>query len=289
MSTDTNTPQLIADLSNEEYHSKESISKSGLDLIHACPALFKHRRENPTPPTPALRMGSLTHTAILEPGLMAQTMIALPDDAPRDLRQFRNAKKPSEETMQAIEWWDEFTIKAEGKEIITSAEEQKLRGMRDAVWGHKAAARLLNPEKVTHVEASIFAEVGGVPVRVRPDVLRNDLIMPDLKTSRDASPSEFAKSVANYRYHVQAAFYPDVYELLTGIKTRMVFIVVETEPPYLVATYTLSEDAINQGRREYLADLATYRQCIETGTWPGYPETILPLDLPKWAMDSAEA
>jgi len=280
--------QIITDLPNNEYHALPSISKSGLDMIRKSPALFRYRRENPTPATPAMRMGTLTHTAILEPSMMAESTIVLPDDAPRDLRHLRNAKKPSTETMDAIEWWDEFAAKSEGKEILTPDESRKLAGMRDAVWSHSAAARLLDPAKVTHVEASIFAEIDGTPVRVRPDVLRSDIIMPDLKTTRDASPEGFAKSVANYRYHVQAAFYGDVYRMLTGIETSMVFIAVETEPPYLVATYTLAPEAIEQGRREYLADLETFRQCVESDRWPGYSETIIPLEIPRWAMDSAE-
>jgi exodeoxyribonuclease VIII len=65
-------------MTNAEYHSLPSISKSGLDLIHRAPALYRYRRANPTPQTPAMRWGTLVHTAILEPETMADTYVTAP-------------------------------------------------------------------------------------------------------------------------------------------------------------------------------------------------------------------
>ena len=116
------------------------------------------------------------------------------------------------------------------------------------------------------------------------EIEREKGVIVDLKTTRDASPDGFAKSVAQYRYHVQAAFYSDGYKAAFGEAPRgFVFIAVETEPPYLVAVYVASETMTSRGRIEYQTDLDTFRECLATDTWPGYSSSPLTLDLPKWA------
>jgi exodeoxyribonuclease VIII len=52
-----------------------------------------------------------------------------------------------------------------------------------------------------------------------------------------------------------------------------------------VELYELEQDAIQKGREDYLADIATYKKCVETNNWHGYTEdkSINILSLPKWA------
>jgi hypothetical protein len=69
---------------------------------------------------------------------------------------------------------------------------------------------------------------------------------PQWLTSRprqDASPSGFARSIATFRYHVQASHY------LTGLHgaERFVFIAVEKTAPYAVAVYELDAAAMAAG------------------------------------------
>ena len=263
---------VVHDLTNEEYHALPSVSKSGLDLIARAPALYKYRRENPSPPTPAMRIGSLTHTAILEPDKLPGLVVVAPEVDRR--------------TKEGKAKWAEFTEANEGKEIVTAQEHAKLFGMRDAVWKHPASAKLLSRVKL--IETSIFESLNGVDVRIRPDAIRDDGIFVDLKTTGDASPRGFAKSVANYRYHVQDSFYSDVAQLSMGKLPPFVFLCVETESPYLVSVYTLTSDAKAIGRKLYTQDLATFRECSEADNWPGYSDEIQPLELPRWAMMSHE-
>jgi exodeoxyribonuclease VIII len=261
------------------------VSKSGLDLIRKAPALFQYRREHPSETTPAMRMGTLVHTAILEPHMMAEEWIVVPEDAPnRPSTRQRFAKKPSPETVAACAWWDDFDQRTLGKEIVTEEELEKLDAIRKAVWAHPAAGKALG--MLREVEASIFwtDPVTGVECRCRPDgILSNGLIV-DVKTTKDARPDEFVKSVANYRYHVQAAYYSDGYKAVIGDAPKgFAFIAVETEPPHLVAVYVASEAMILRGRADYEADLATYKRCDESGEWPGLPDQPVVIDLPKWA------
>jgi exodeoxyribonuclease VIII len=257
------------DLTNAEYHASPAISKSGLDLIRRAPYLYAYRRENPQEQTPAMRLGSLTHTVVLEPEVFAHSVIARPEGIDR-------------RTSAGKADWAAFELEAEGREIITNEEGAKLAAIRDAVRSHPAAAKALAGSPV--IEQSIFWDADGIACRCRPDCVTEKGVIVDLKTTRDASPDGFAKSVAQYRYHVQAAFYSDGYRAAFGESPRgFVFIAVETEPPYLVAVYVASETMTSRGRIEYQADLDTFRECLATDTWPGYSSSPLMLDLPKWA------
>ncbi len=256
-------------LSNADYHALPSVSKSGLDLIHRAPALYKWRRENPSIPTPAMRMGTLVHTAILEPDRMSELIVAPVIDR-------RTAAGKAE--------WAAFLIESEGKEIVEQAELDKLKNIRDAVWAHPAAGKLL--AMIREVETSIFwkDKDTGVDCRCRPDAILTNGVILDIKTTKDARPDEFAKSIANYRYHVQAPFYSDGYLEAFGEKPKsFVFVAVETEEPHLVAVYVASDTMKLRGRVEYQQDLRTYARCVETDTWPGLPEAPVIIDLPKWA------
>ena len=263
------TTEVRHDLTNAEYHASPAISKSGLDLIRKAPALYRWRQVNPAEQTPAMRLGTLTHAVVLEPDLFDRETAVQPEGINR-------------RTSVGRADWAAFELEAEGREIITNEEGAKLAAIRDAVRSHPAAAKALAGSPV--IEQSIFWDVDGIACRCRPDAATERGVIVDLKTTRDASPDGFAKSVAQYRYHVQAAFYSDGDRAAFGEAPRgFVFIAVETEPPYLVAVYVASEAMTNLGRHDYRADLETFRECLAADTWPGYSSSPLTLDLPKWA------
>jgi exodeoxyribonuclease VIII len=265
-----NAPTTIRhDLTNAEYHASPAISKSGLDLIRRAPYLYAYRRENPQEQTPAMRLGTLTHTVVLEPDLFERETAVRPEGIDR-------------RTSAGKADWAAFELEAEGREIVTNEEGAKLAAIRDAVRSHPAAAKALAGSPM--IEQSIFWDADDIACRCRPDCVTEKGVIVDLKTTRDASPDGFAKSVAQYRYHVQAAFYSDGYRAAFGEAPRgFVFIAVETEPPYLVAVYVASETMTSRGRIEYQTDLDTFRECLASDCWPGYSSSPLTLDLPKWA------
>lgn len=264
------TPTTVRhDLTNAEYHASPAISKSKLDLIRKLPALYAYRRDNPQEQTPAMRLGSLTHTVVLEPQLFRASATVRPEGIDRRTSAGKLA-------------WAEFEVQAEGKEIVTAEEMSKLCQIQQAVHNHPAAAKALAGSPT--IEQSIFWDVAGIACRCRPDAVTERGVIVDLKTTRDASPEGFAKSIAQYRYHVQAAFYSDGFRAAFGSAPRgFVFIAVETEPPYLVGVYVASETMVLRGRADYEADLARFRECRDTDTWPGYSDAPLTIDLPKWA------
>lgn len=269
----------MVNMTNEEYHTeKEHISKSGLDRIHKSPFHFKNRVEQPD--APHFLIGRATHHFILEPDTFGDHYCVGP-----------NVNKNSKV-------WKEFVDGHTGKDILSAAEIEMLEGMEESVLNHPEAGNIL--AHLGHFEKSFFTELHGVKVKCRPDwysreiwspkLNRNTRIVVDLKTARSAEQRPFTNSIfyEDYRYHVQAAFYLDVLDAF-GIKAdSFIFIVVEKTPPYPVAVYNMSMDAIDIGRQEYMADLQTLKECRETDYWPGYNQdqtiTVYP---PHWLTKSA--
>lgn len=178
----------------------------------------------------------------------------------------------------------EWTENNPGRIVLTPETWDQLHAMANAVHSHPAAGALLTgcPGEA---EKSVYWNdaITGVLCRCRPDWWRDDNVIVDLKTTEDASPEGFAKSMANYRYDVQAAYYLDGVQQATGKRPKaFVFIAVEKKPPYGVGVYVLDSDSLELGRAQYQNDLRIYAECVRTGEWPGYGDKIQTISLPAW-------
>ena len=274
-------------LSNAGYHALDYVSKSHLDEINKSPFHYWDKYINPNrviqEPTKQMIFGSAFHTLVLEPELFEKEYIIESANAPkRPTESQRNAKKPSNQTLSAIAFWDSFDDKAKGKTFVSLDDLERLTIMKQRVLEHPAASAILNMSGVCEQSYQWKDEQTGEICKSRPDFHTDDgSLIVDLKTTSDASELGFQKSVHNFRYHVQAAFY------LRSIEKAdtFVFIAVESKPPYLVAVYNASTDMINAGNRVADKNLATLAQCRKTGKWTGYSEEITTLDLPRFNND----
>ena len=107
---------LFAGISNAAYHAGDGISKSGLDLIARSPLHYFAKYRSPDrerdEPTEAMKLGTAVHSAVLEPESFASDYIVVPADAPRRPTTVQlNAKKPSDDTVIAIEWFSELPMR----------------------------------------------------------------------------------------------------------------------------------------------------------------------------------
>lgn len=260
----------IHDISNTEYHSGPGISKSGLDKIHKCPAWFKHCQANPPEQTAAMRLGSAVHAIVLEPEVFAAEFIQAPNVDRR--------------TKAGKEAYAAFLEEANGKTVLTTQEFETAEQIREAVFANRAARNVLSAEGQR--ERGVYWNDSATDelCKCKPDMWRDDGIVVDLKTTRDAAPEAFAKSAYNFRYHVQAAYYMDGIEQVTGVRPHgFVFVAVETSAPYLVSVFAADEQMVMLGQVQYRKDLDLYAQCKAKDSWPGYPEEVVSLQLPAWA------
>lgn len=262
---------LVTGMPNEEYHAYDGISKSGLDLIDRSPAhyFFAARRE----PSRAMEIGTAIHTALLEPDRFSEEYVLL-----------RNVKDRRASEYKAA-------VKVHGSErVLVSHEADSVAGMQESVMSQPDAKHALS-HGFGYKEVSAFIEdpETGVLLRCRYDSLRmDDHKSTDLKKTRNASPEDFAKSILNYRYHVQDAMYSHIYELLTGEPLDFRFLAVEDQPPHCAMVYTLDEESKAIGFEQYRENLRTYADCLNAGEWPGYADPVQTIGLPAWAIANQE-
>lgn len=261
------SPGIYDCYTNAEYHAHEAVSKSDLDLIHKSPAHYKGAKHVETP---AMKLGTAVHSLVLEPAKFAATYCLIDGD--------RRTKAVKDEVKAA---------ESAGKVVCTREELDQYAAMAEQVTRSKIGAALLKDSIREH---SVFAEIDGVHVKCRPDGWSTEKgVLFDLKSTEDASPEGFARTVAKYRYHVQDAFYRHVVASATNCDAddlSFIFIAVEKKPPFAVALYQLDELATLQGWVDAREDLRRYKAAKESGKWCGYSPRIETLSLPRWAVSS---
>jgi hypothetical protein len=113
---------------------------------------------------------------------------------------------------------------------------------------------------------------------------RRDVIL-DYKTARSADPATFGRTVAEYGFHQQQAWYLDAARAngLVGDDAVFLFVVQEKTPPFLVSVIELDAVAARIGRERNARARAVYAECTQTGSWPGYAADVAVASLPRWA------
>jgi exodeoxyribonuclease VIII len=262
-------------MENDAYHAHPAISKSGLDLIARSPLHFWARyldpNRVPTEPTAAMRLGTAVHTHVLELDQWQQRYITAPEGIDRRYKVGKEA-------------WAAFEAQSEGRTVISREDADLVMAMGRSVFGHPAAAMLLGlPGKAetTHMWTDAAT---GLQCKCRPDWLTDDgRLIVDLKTTENASPREFARSIAEWRYHVQAAWYLDGLEQATGTRPeQFIFICVEKKAPFACAVYAADAEMIAAGAKTAARDLEVLATCKAADAWPGYSDQIKPISLPAW-------
>lgn len=278
-------------ISNDDYHGGVGVSKSGLDVLARSPLHYWAKYLDPNrerkEPTPAMKLGTAIHTAVLEPEQFTARYLTVPDDAPRKPTDAqRNAKKPSDDSIAAMTWWDEFNAKAEGREILDADQFAVCQAISQQVRQHPTARKVFANGKV-ELSAYWTDKETGLLCKCRPDLLALPLVV-DLKSTEDASAEGFAKSAWNFRYWVQAAWYVDGIEQATGQRPdAFVFGAFEKSAPYACAFYFADEAMLEMGRREYRRLLRILADCKAADRWPGYTTDVTPLGVPAWALKAA--
>lgn len=263
-------------LTNEEYHAHPAISRSALNAIAQSPLHYWHRYLNPKAeaplPTPAMRFGTAVHMAVLEPELFLESYGEAPDI--------------SRATKAGKEAWAE--AESTGKTLLTNVELTAIEQMHTKLWEHQAAAKALRAPGINEGSYIATCPDTDLEIKCRPDRLLESGWIIDLKTTQDASAKAFAKSTANFGYHVQAAFYLHTLRSLGVQPKGFIIVAIEKSAPYAVQVFRLSEESIDYGHSEMVTHLRTLKHChslysVLEAPWPAYPETVTELDLPTWA------
>jgi exodeoxyribonuclease VIII len=272
----------LYDIDDQIYHNSPGISNSDMSLFARSAAHYQEiklgniRRERTT----AMMLGSAVHTHVLEPEKFDSQYVVAPAFGDQRKKENKAAK-------------ESFIDLNAGKEIITQSQMDMCRGIAKKVHNYKTpdGFKYIKDELLSegHTELSFFwkDKQTNLQCRGRADYIKNNGVIVDLKTTKSAKPRDFQKSIVNFRYYVQAAYYLDAVSLITGEKYNdFAFIAVEKEPPYEVCVYWASEDMIAEGRREYRRCLNELESCLTKREFPGYQTEPEQIGMPSWAMSS---
>lgn len=278
-------PGIYRSLPAEQYHGSPGCHYS--TLKHARRSLAHAREQvlHPSEPTAAQLFGTAFHAAALQPVYFASAYAQPPTTEDEALR--NKDGTPSKRTKEGQAIWAAWGAEHHGATVVSRDDYAALSGMVAAVVAHPLALALLAASGDTEVALYWQDPEHGTAMRGRLDVLcdHDGTTVVDLKETRDASPGAFARDVARYDYHLQAAMYLDGLAALAGERRRrFLWVAVERERPYGVAVYEPTPEALEQGWRDYRWLLARWAEAERTGEWPSYPVGAQQLHLPPWAM-----
>jgi hypothetical protein len=251
-----NAEGIFYDMPSEQYHSSPGVSNSMLKHLYRSPAHLKTYEEQPLEQTPAMLFGRIVHQLLLEPEKPWSWAIRPPGLDGR--------------SKEGREW----KAKVGDMPVLDHSEWLNVEGAVASVRCHPTARLALSSGKS---EVSVFRRFtlgSSVLRRARIDFVNDGNALVDIKTTDDARPDAFSRTLSNMRYYVQAAYYLDIWNdsLPAGQKPKesFVFIAVEKTAPYAVAVYNLAQEDINEGRREYIRLLQLYMECERQNHWPAY-------------------
>lgn len=256
-------------MNTKEYRAHKAVNYSSLKHILKSPAHYKAELEKPREETPAMLLGSLTHSVILESKMLSMIASVKPEGL-------------SLATKEGKEW-----KYAHGHNpIISEKDAESILGMAASVRSNPHAVAMLKGCNMR--ETPIMANLRGVDCKCLIDAHGtsdgSEWVICDLKTTDDASPEAFARKVANFDYDMQKAFYSQCLAQLHQIETPpfWYWIVVEKTAPYTCAVYS-SEEWEDSGNLKLERALELYKECAERNEWPQPYAGITKLERPRWA------
>lgn len=298
----------IYDLTMEEYHSDccdgPSVSGSRLHtIIDECPAVFwetspLNPKRSEDPATKVFNVGRAVHALVLgEPNFNANFFV-VPDGAPnKPSKKQRNAKKPSPETLDAIQFWDDVLLSK--KAVVSEEDFGVVFAMATAQRRSPQVARAFENGKPERSLIWLDKET-GVWLKSRPDWLPHDptkSFLAQYKSADSIHPRALSAAAFKYGYHLGAAMECDGVRAVLGVEPLGIAHICQMKkPPYLAELKMFDVDQIEFGRREYRRALQLFARCWELHlagkpervAWPGYTVDAQYFETPYYIQKKME-
>ena len=243
-----------------EYRAHPAINASYLKQV------FEYsywKAQIPTTVTPAMNLGTLAHTLILEPNAFAAEYEIFDGD---------RRTKAGKEAYAALE--------ASNKTVVSQKDFDAALSMAQAVRLQEGCMELL--ENAHAVEQSMLFDWGDEKAKAQVDLYTNGGVLVDLKTIGDISKAE--RQFFNMHYDLQLAWYEEACNQNGFVVHDVKVMFVESQPPYRVALYDVSQPVLNVGTAKANQALQKWKLQKEMPV----PELITgTLELPAW-MDYSD-
>lgn len=262
--------RLIENMTNADYHAHAALSSTGLKYLAQSPAHYKAYRDNPPEQTSALLIGSAVHAAFLENGLGKLVL-----------------KAPG--STRSTNLYKDFVKANSGVICLLEDEYEDVQRITEALSDHPLVTELMKNGK-PEVSAFWTCPETGIQGKCRPDFLRDDGLVIDLKTTQDASADAFRGAIGSYKYHWQTAWYLDgLSQVLNKGFENFVHIAVEKTTPYGIGVYVLDNGSIDKAREDIKILKERYADALHTGEWKTYKPEIQNVSIPNWLFEKGLA
>lgn len=244
-------------------HRHPALSYSGAKVLLQSPAKYRHMMDTPPETKTDFDLGHAVHSIVLGIGDPIR-------EVPHELWNTKEAKTAVAEVRDA------------GEIPLKPSQYRAAKAMSESLFKQPRVESLLRSGRA---EVPVHWQRDGVSLRAQIDWV-NEVrhVLVDVKTSTTADRDGFSRLAYNFGYHIQAAAYLDGAQGPGDPRDwRFVFAVVEKDPPYLSAVYEPDADFIAAGAAKWQQAQELYRECTDTGEWPGYDTDIQSLSLPRWA------
>ena len=232
--------------------------------------------------TPALDLGWLTHLAVLEPERFEAGITIAP--------------KIDKRTTAGKQAWTEFQAANAGKASVDPDDYRKVLAMRAALLAHPTAGEFLRSKGASELSLLWEDRENGLRCKARIDKIGSVgecAVIGELKTARDASRRAFEGAIYKFGYGVSCVHYLNGLNALVPVPEgnpprRLVFLVVESEPPHPVQCFELDDMTLSQAELERQRYLRIWKRCVERNEWPGFQVGIETASYPSWVMKAWE-
>ena len=259
---------MIKRMMDEDYFKMPGVSNSYLSRLAKCPA----NALIPLEQTPAMALGSALHCLALE-GMEEFN------------KRFAVSPLCDKRTTVGKACFAEFEATVGNKTIVTLEQLQTISGMAESIATHPTASQLIQGGQV---ETAFTWEEDGVECKGKADYFTSSCLI-DLKSTSDASERKFSRSVTDFLYHNQFAFYRSGLASNGVFPSNFLIIAVESKPPYPCAVYELDDDMLSWGEAGYKHLLARHKACVEAQSFPAYTNAgIITLRPPSWVSEYLE-
>lgn len=265
----------IYDMSMPEYLAdpcpEPSFSSSAAVTICQRSPLHTQQRPQPEDASKAMDLGAAVHAMLLD----------------HDESRIRLINAENYRTKAAREERDE-AHEADLIPLLTRQMDKAMRvrdASREAIAACEELGWIVTEPKSVDVEQTLLWRDGDIWCRARPDVIAKDrsVIVNYKTTATNAEPGAFGNGyLIRGGYHIQAYHHLRGVEVLTGQKAKYVWIVQEVEPPYATSFIGMGPSLEALGEQQWSHALILWRECLQSGEWPGYPNQVCWIDAPVW-------
>jgi len=228
-------------------------------------------------PSDAMRIGSLYDLAVTDPKKLMSEVVVSPFDS------FR--------TKEAQEW--KKTNIENGHLIVNQDELDQAISAAQAVKTHPVAGEIV---KDAQMQVAVIGEIAGIPAKCLIDILPNkdgeygETIFDYKTTSKGLDDESIRKTIGDYKYHHQAAYYRTLAnKVFTDRNFSQFGFIFQSTKTHEIRVVILSDDAMALGTRAVAQSVKEYVKAAHNGIESRYLTTSDAVDLmPYHAMNEDE-